>query len=96
MSENKKQRGRKAATVDEIRAAWREYRNLCQPDDGLKILIDKNRVAVYRDQDGVADTILSMAGSSFVDSVKAHLVLSANATRLVREAVAPVVEEDSE
>lgn len=90
------QRGRKTATVDQIRDAWRQYRNLSQPDDGLKIMIDKGRVAVYREVDGIAETLLSTAGSSFVDHVKAHLVFSANATRLVRESVAPVVETDTD
>mgnify|MGYP001599858027 CR=1 FL=1 len=90
------QRGRKTATVDEIRAAWRQYQNVCQPVEGLKILIDKGRVALYREVDGIAETVLSTAGSSFVDHVKAHMVLSANATRLVSEAAPVVLSDDTE
>ena len=90
------QRGRKTATVDEIRAAWRQYQNVCQPVEGLKLLIDKGRVALYREVDGVAETVLSTAGSSFVDHIKAHMVLSSNATRLVRESAPVVLSDDSE
>ena len=88
-------RGRKVATVDQIRDSWRLYQNMCQPREGLKILIDKGRVSLYREVDGIAETVLSTAGSSFCDHVMAHLVLSSNATRLVGEPVAPVVVDDS-